>query len=361
MNKRILISAYTGLGNFILKTPFIRKIKNLYPECKIDLLCGLPWGAEKVLANTNYINEVIWLDPKNSFLKKQIFLRNLSKKNYDLIFLPFDASPNFVVFGSNFFFRKSQIYSHTNPFQKTIKKTFLRAFFKIFLNNINWVPVTEGTHEIQLNIDLLDSSINEYKFADHKNTETIVSFKKNTISLPEKFIVCQPISRNGAPSPKNWPFSNYLELSKKIINNFKNYKLILVGDKQEGRILNSSEFNLISNVEILAGSSDFSDLCNIINGAELIIANDSAVMHIANALNKKLLALYGPTDHSRTKPLSSNAKILFSKNDSFNAMYSFKKTEDELNEEYPKDYCMGSLTVDEVYNEALKILNEKPL
>ena len=62
---KILISAYTGLGNFILKTPMINRLADLYPGCKIDLACGSPWGADKVLEHSNIINHVYWL-PLNS-------------------------------------------------------------------------------------------------------------------------------------------------------------------------------------------------------------------------------------------------------------------------------------------------------
>ena len=48
----VLILAYTGLGNFILKTPFISSLKMIYPNIEIDIVCGLPYGVENVLSKS---------------------------------------------------------------------------------------------------------------------------------------------------------------------------------------------------------------------------------------------------------------------------------------------------------------------
>ena len=71
---RVLISAYTGLGNFILKTPMISRLVNLYPDCKIDLLCGVTWGADKVLENSDFINQVHWLPIDSTIVDKAKYL-----------------------------------------------------------------------------------------------------------------------------------------------------------------------------------------------------------------------------------------------------------------------------------------------
>ena len=103
---KVLIPAYTGLGNFILKTPFINSLKTLYPNIKIDVVFGLPFGAEKVLHNSDLINETFWLPINSSFQKKIGFFRFFSKRSYDYVFFPFDSCPPFFLYLSFFFSKR---------------------------------------------------------------------------------------------------------------------------------------------------------------------------------------------------------------------------------------------------------------
>ena len=67
---KILISSYTGLGNFILKTPLIQAAHKEYQGCQIDLIFGYPWGAENILKGSELVNKQYWLPPQFSMLKK---------------------------------------------------------------------------------------------------------------------------------------------------------------------------------------------------------------------------------------------------------------------------------------------------
>jgi len=89
--------------------------------------------------------------------------------------------------------------------------------------------------------------------------------------------------------------------------------------------------------------------------SKLVVAHDSGIMHIANALDCNLIALYGPTDFTRTRPIGKNVKIIFSKNKYFCAMYNFKNSEFDL----PYPDSMKNITVEIVLNVVKEFLNDK--
>ena len=106
-----------------------------------------------------------------------------------------------------------------------------------------------------------------------------------------------------------------------------------------------------------AGSTTIEQVADIMRFAIVNIVHDSGALHIGGAVNAKMIALYGPTDYTRTKPLNSSSAILFSKNKSFAEMYNMNISEDELIEKYGEDFCMDSILPEDVINVMENFIN----
>ena len=343
---KVLISAYTGLGNFILKTPFIKKLKQLYPCSIIDIIAGNSFGTEFVLQNSELINKTLILNEKSSIKEKINFFINLRKDNYDLIFLPFDANSKF--FGSYLAKIKSRIV-HVH-----LQNRFRTYFFNTMPSTL-LVPLLQGRHEIDLNLEAY------YNKPFERNYSTFINCTKESGVLDKfslekfKYVVLQVGAANGTKSAKKWSIKNYRTLIEKFNLEYKNYKVVTVGDKgdyeNDIKELENTGLKFINT----AGLTSLEDVSNILYYSKLVVANDSGIMHIANALDSNLIALYGPTDYTRTRPLSKNSRILFSKTDCFCKMYNFSGDESKLLEEYPN--CMDGITVEAVMVEVNRIIN----
>ena len=95
-----------------------------------------------------------------------------------------------------------------------------------------------------------------------------------------------------------------------------------------------------------AGKTNIRELMACINQMDLFLTNDSGPMHIAQALDKKVLALFGSTDKERTGPYH-HGKVLYNK---VACSPCFKR-------ECPIDFrCMRKITPLLVYEEIVNMI-----
>jgi len=354
---KFLIPAYTGLGNFVLKTPLIRSIHQNFPDSKIDIVYGNNWGAEGVLGDSDWVRVSHRCSITSSLLYKLLFLYSLRKERYDVVLMPFDSTPIFFQIACGLLSAKV-IVMHFSVNNSSLARRALALFNAFFYPNRHLISILPGRHEIDLNLDLLEPLMSVPTKRDlrtfvHCRTENISCF-----NLRKPYIVIQPSAMNGGLTPKTWAPENFIMLIRKLREHALFENFVLVGD--EGDIEGFPADNFMeSDIVNLVGKTSLNQLYNVLSGADLVLSHDSGVMHVTNALNRPLLALYGPTDFTRTRPLGSKSHILHSRNECWAKMYAFRSSEAELAEQFQNYYCMSGISVDMVCLEIESILDDE--
>ena len=171
-----------------------------------------------------------------------------------------------------------------------------------------------------------------------------------------EYVCLQPGAANGAATPKTWHPKNFVELSRKI-NESCGMKVVLLGDRGDHeQIISKHEWP--ETVINTAAETSIEDLGSIISNAACVVAHDSGIMHLANAMNVPLVALYGPTNYTATRPRGKHSKILFSKTQAFSVMYRSPKSEEKLAEKYPNHEAMSGIAVGQVMCAVEELLAE---
>ena len=296
---KILICAHTGVGNLILKFPFINAVKHVFHNPEIIYLGKKKYGIKQVIEIVDSSNKIIEYDDDKNIIYKIKFWSNLRKEHIDYVFLPFDSVGSKIAVWIMLIGAK-KIFAHVFMHER------LKIFLYSSLRKVSMVPILPSRHEIDLNYDLLQSSMDR-KVRRIRKLELVLKFdlhciKKYNLEI-NNYIVIQIGAANGNESAKVWRIENFIKLIEHLNANYSAHKIVLVGDIGDWvkckNIIEQSKITIINTI----GKTSLIDLFMLINNAKLIVCHDSAVMHIASILNKNTIALYGPTDFLRTHPV----------------------------------------------------------
>jgi heptosyltransferase-2 len=107
---------------------------------------------------------------------------------------------------------------------------------------------------------------------------------------------------------KRWPTTYFAELAQRLQN--QGYAIWLIGSTKDKEC--ADKIVALGNPECrnLCGSTDLNDALALLSCSQLVITNDSGLMHLAAALDRPMLALFGSSSPQFTPPLSPHAEVL---------------------------------------------------
>ena len=106
---------------------------------------------------------------------------------------------------------------------------------------------------------------------------------------------------------KRWPAKYYAEVANTALN--KGWQVILFGSEKD--ISATSEINQITQSRCidLGGQTKLGDAIDIMSLCSAVVSNDSGLMHVAAALDIKLIAIYGSSNPHHTPPIHPDAIV----------------------------------------------------
>jgi len=283
---RILVVRFSSLGDIILLTPLFREIKKVFPDSSVDFLTSTAFAD--ICQNNPHIDEIIALDRKkgNSELSRVVDL--CQNKQYDLIL---DAHQSLR---SRFLLWRW--FGAFLPFKKNIvrinKRSFKRNLLLITGINIMKNSLSQREEYCSLIKDFTGPLLIETKTElfpgekEQKRVKELIQKKQ----LNGKKVVALGV---GASFPgKCWPKENFLTLTRLLQD--KGFSVIFLGGKEDqepGWILNQCTEKPVN----LAGELSFLETAEVLKYCQLVISNDSAVVHFGEAMGIPALAVFGPT------------------------------------------------------------------
>jgi heptosyltransferase II len=107
---------------------------------------------------------------------------------------------------------------------------------------------------------------------------------------------------------KRWPEENYAAVANAKLA--EGWDVWILGSAKDVPVAEKIMELTAQKCVNLTGRTNLVDAVDLLSLATKVITNDSGLMHIAAAVNRPLIALYGPTSTSFTPPLNEQAQIL---------------------------------------------------
>lgn len=249
----VLILRLDQLGDFVLWLDSAKEYRKLYHGKRLTLLVNANWF--NFAKSLPYWDEVIPLDTMkfriNPFYRLK-FLFWLRRQGFDIVICPrhsvkFTLEPPIVAVSG-----ASQKIVCEGSFPIEHQNYFTRS-----------IPMRPYVHELSRNADFLRG------LGRHNFKSTVPAIFMYKIPKNKNIVICPKSFR----SRKEWPLSKFI----KIMHNLYGYQIFVCNDTKID--------NLPSHVNDLTGKTNLLQFINILNNATLVIANDSAPIHLATALD----------------------------------------------------------------------------
>lgn len=316
--KRILFISLSNIGDIILTTPVLRVLAENFPKAMLDVMVG-PKGVE-LFRRHPAVFKVINYDKHESVNNKRKLVQKLRRVKYDLIVDMRNSLFPFLV-GAKY---------RTNPV--AVPPKTLRHKKRQHLWKLTSIGLNAKDADFYVHIPEEDREYVEKMMAGLDRSKSIVAISPGAMS-----------------DVKKWPKNNFSRLASKLIKEL-DAQVVMVGDALDASLIRDIVDASNEDIIDLSGRTTLCQLASVLKKSDLLITNDSAPLHLAEAVGTRVLAIFGPTDAELYGPTGKDDCVIRQKLNCSPCMRAQCKSSHE---------CMNNIEVDEVFRTAKEMLGKR--
>ncbi|MDD2273221.1 MAG: lipopolysaccharide heptosyltransferase II [Desulfuromonadaceae bacterium] len=349
--KKILVLRYRFIGDTILTVPFLRNLRLAEPDAYIAWVVAP--GTAAVVDGIPYVDELIFWDPvtihadstgtHKTFGDKVTFIRELRARHFDKVYVLKRS------FGS-------ALIGYLTGARKRIGfATEGRSFLLTTA-----VPYRHDQHEVQNFLDVLRADgvpvVDDYLEAWLSNEERRFAehyFHGAGVAPEELVIGIHPFAANPV---RAWHLDNFIELARQLQERYA-ARILFFGGPRDTEALPEIRANLTQPPLEAVGTTSLRQSMALLSRCNLLVCNDSGIMHLAASMKVPLVALFGPQSPVKFGPWGENSHIVYS---AFPCSPCKQKFFQECEpSERGRPQCMETIPVEQVMEAALPFISNK--
>jgi len=308
--KRILVVGPSWVGDMVMAQSLFIALKNTHPACRIDVLA--PSWTLSLLERMPEVAKAIAMPlPRGKFgLMERIKLGlSLRSECYDqAILLPNSWKSAIPPFFANIPIRTGYIgecrWGLLNDARKLDKKLLtmtVQRFVALGLPADAAMPPVCPQPALTISKARQQAVIDKFKL-----TLSPAAPAPDRLGASIKILALCPGAEYGPA--KRWPSEYYAEVARHKID--QGWQVWLFGsekDKADAAQINKACSGFCTD---FTGRTSLAEAVDLMSLANTVVSNDSGLMHVAAALDKKVIAIYGSSDPGFTPPLNDKAQII---------------------------------------------------
>jgi len=283
---KTLVIRFSSIGDIVLTSPLLRVLRAKFPQSQIDFVTRREY-AELVRSNQN-LNRTFEFDATTGFEGLRKLKKTLKEERYDLLVDLHDS------------LRSKYLRSIRGPRRVVVDKRILeRSLFVKLKKNVykGIVPVSDRYIETLGEFGIVnDGKGLELHIPDEILFDVSGKIAPLKLNRFEKVVGLCPGARHFT---KRWPADRFARVGAALAQKM-DAKVLLFGGKADEPLCNQIMWEVNNDAgsdraTSLAGQLGLLETAAAMQFCDVMITNDTGLMHIARAMHKKIVALFGST------------------------------------------------------------------
>jgi heptosyltransferase-2 len=297
--QRVLIVGPAWIGDMVMAQTLFKLLKQRRPESQLDVVA--PAWTKPLLERMPELHQSIDLPFGHGELRlkdRYRFAQSLREQNYEqVIVLPNSFKSALIPFWTKISRRTGWVGEYRYPLLNDIRQLdktqlplMIQQFMALGLEKNEKLPADPALPALTISPDSVENTLKQL----------------NILPKDGPILALCPGAEFG--SSKRWPLEYYAEIAKNKLA--QGWQVWLFGSAKDRLITDQIEALTDHRVLNLAGNTKLTQAIDLLSLANLVVTNDSGLMHIAAALSRPVVVFYGSTSAGFTPPLSQQVKIL---------------------------------------------------